>query len=260
MICTLSLKTDYYISNIVPIVLNLGDDLGRLVTHSTGNTNSLDKFMDTIYTVITNIWASTPKGWSDIGVMVMGIAFIAVIGLTAGPFIVASFAILLTAKIMVALLLSVGTIFIAFAMFPATRSWFQQWVGLAWNYTLISLLFPIALALMMGVVDKFVFVNGTFTENVSSIFTLGVVLASFTVIASQIPVLASSLSGGIGINGMASGAGAFAGTALGRVLGIPLKKLFGKNNNRKNNNTNEKNSKASTWERIKSKYGNNIRP
>ncbi|MGD6739549.1 type IV secretion system protein (plasmid) [Photobacterium leiognathi subsp. mandapamensis] len=262
VICTLSLNTDYYISHIVPIILNLGDDLGRLVTHSTGNQNSLDIFMTQIYSTIKNIWAATPKGISDIGDMFMSGAFIAVIGLTAGPFVVASFAILLTAKIMVALLLSVGTIFIAFAMFPTTRSWFQQWVGLAWNYTLISLMFPIALALMMGVVDKFIFINGNFSDDMASIFKLGVTLAAFTVIAGQIPVLASSLSGGVGINGMASGAGAFAGTALGRVLGSPFKKLFGRGNkgNGGGNNGNKNNTKASTWERIKSKFGNNIRP
>ncbi|ARR51908.1 type IV secretion system protein [Photobacterium damselae] len=257
VICTFSLKTDYYINNIIPIILNLGDELGRIVTHSNDNTNSLDTFMTQIYYSIKNIWVTTPKSISAIGDMFMSVAFIAVIVLTAGPFIVSSFAILLTAKIMVALLLSVGTIFIAFAMFPATRSWFQQWVGLAWNYTLISFIFPIALALMMGVVDEFIFINGNFSDDMASIFKLGVVLASFTVIAGQIPVLASSLSGGIGINGMASGAGAFAGTLLGRTAGRLLKgagkssKWAGKKAGKVGN---------TALERIKNKYGNNVHP
>ena len=200
VVTSFAIKTDYYISNIVPIVLNLGDELGAIVTKSSATSAgaSLDTFSTTIITTVSKIW----KNASGIEASLLALLSVTLILLGAIPFALTILGILIMAKVMVALLLSVGTIFISFALFPQTRSWFQQWLNMCWNYSLITMLFPMALAILMKAIDNFVFKDGVLMTDLGTTFKLSVIMLAFNVIAVQIPVLASSLSGGIGINGM----------------------------------------------------------
>lgn len=200
VVTTFALKTDYYISNVVPIVLNLGDELGALATKSPdiGSGAAIDRFSTVIASTISQIW----KGMSGIEGSLMGVACTAIILIGAIPFAVTTIGVLIMAKVMVALLLSVGTIFICFALFPQTRPWFQQWINMCWNYSLVSILFPIALAFLMKAVDTFVFTDGMLHADITSCLKLAIVMLAFNTISTQIPTLASSLSGGVGINGM----------------------------------------------------------
>lgn len=250
VIITIALNSQYYINNIVPIVLNLGSELGAKVTHSGGADSSLDKFITTVYFTAKQIYSSSD---GVVGTLI-ALLYMILIGVTAIPFVVTSFAILLTAKIMVALLLSIGTIFIAFAMFPTTRPWFQQWIGMCWNYTLITLLFPIALVLEIKVINTFVFKDGVLQSDLTSLIKLALVLLAFNIISVQIPVLASSLSGGIGINGMSS--------TMGTMIGNPLSKMMntgkGAVNVGKGSITAGKGA-TSAYKYLRGKFGNNIK-
>lgn len=204
VVTTFSLKGGYYINNIVPIVLNLGDELGGLVTNSTTSPQALDSFITSVMNTLIKMWQDSTLG-KDMLVTILNIVIL-LIGTI--PFVATTFGILLTAKVMVALLLSIGTIFICFAFFPQTRSWFQQWVNMCWNYVLIAFLFPIALSIEIKAIEIFIYQDGGISVSLSSALKLVIVLLAFIAISTQIPVLASSLSGGVGINGMSGTFGA----------------------------------------------------
>ncbi|TLS73430.1 type IV secretion system protein [Photobacterium damselae] len=208
VVTTIALKSNYYITNIVPIVLNLGDDIGGLISGAGGGAETLDKFLTTIYTSVHKIWDEAEFNMIQESNMFESLATIIMLLIGTVPFALTTFGILLTAKFMVALLLSIGTIFICFAFFPQTRSWFQQWISMCWNYVLIAMLFPIALSIEIKAIERFIFVDNELGIEMITAFKLMIVLLAFVAISTQIPTLASSLSGGVGINGMSGTFGA----------------------------------------------------
>ena len=209
-----------YVNDIVPIVLEAGDDLAALVTSSQNTPEALDALITTIYKAIWQIWDEADLDWFS-GTIFLSFFNIALILIGAIPFIITSFGILLTAKVMVALLLSTGTIYICFAFFQQTRHWFQQWINMCLNYTLIAFLFPVAFNMQMLALDKFIYTDGQLDISYSAAFKLMIILLAFLAISVQIPVMASSLSGGVGINGMSGSFSSMAG-GLKSILS-PLK-------------------------------------
>ena len=199
-----------YINNIVPIILEAGDDLAGFVTDSQNTPQALDTLITTIYNAIWLIWKESDLDWFS-GTIILSLFNVCLILIGAIPFIITSFGILLTAKVMVALLLSTGTLYICFSFFQQTRHWFQQWVNMCLNYTLISFLFPIAFNMQMLALNKFIYTNGQLDISYASAFKLMIILLAFLAISVQIPVMASSLSGGVGINGMSGSMSAMAG-------------------------------------------------
>ena len=131
IITFIAFKGNYYTTEIVPIILNIGDELGAIIVGSKAVDSgaALDKFLTSIYFAIKAIWERAEFDWGG-GNILVSIFNIVCLCFGSIPFIVTTFGILLTAKIMVSLLLSVGTIFICFAFFPQTRQWFSQWLGM----------------------------------------------------------------------------------------------------------------------------------
>ncbi|APX10119.1 type IV secretion system protein [Vibrio harveyi] len=215
-----ALNTQYYMNNVVPIVLGAGEELGGAIGTNGSSTAALDAFATSIINTTYEIWDKSEFSFTESGNFILSLFNIVVILLGAIPFLVTTFGILLTAKVMVALLLSVGTMYICFAFFEQTRSWFQQWIGLALNYTLLVWMFPIALSIELQAIKMFVYgANGTLSVSFVSALKLALVLLSFVLISTQIPVLASSLSGGIGINGMSASFSNVIGRATGGLVG-----------------------------------------
>ncbi|EPN0316293.1 type IV secretion system protein [Vibrio vulnificus] len=247
IVTTFSLNTSNFNSTVVPIVLGSGEELGGALIGGDTAAKALDQFSTVIINTIVDIWSNSELDWFS-GNMLVSALNIIVILVGAIPFLATTFGILLTAKVMVALLLSVGTMYICFAFFEQTRQWFMQWVGMCLNYTLLVFMFPIALSIQLHAIDSFVYVNGQMSVSITSAFKLALVLLAFLAISIQIPVLASSLSGGVGINGMSSsfssmvnaaapaakGAGFFARLA-GRGANAGYKSAKEKYKNRGNN-------------------------
>ncbi|GIU48866.1 hypothetical protein TUM4438_31210 [Shewanella sairae] len=224
-----------YSSAVIPTVLNLGEELGGTLTNTPNSAVAIDSFLTKIYIYVISLFSQAEFApMSDDGTMFVSIVTIAMIIITTIPFAATTIGILLTAKIMVGILLSVGTIFVCFSFFPQTRHWFQSWVGLCLNYTLIVFMFPIALAIQMDFLNLYMFTTMTPENiNIDKTLKIAITLAAFVAISVQIPVLASSLTGGVGINGMSgsfssmiggmknlmgplSGAGKGAGKLLGK--------------------------------------------
>ncbi|MGD1336088.1 type IV secretion system protein [Vibrio harveyi] len=213
----IAFNTPWYMANVVPTILTSGDQITQaLMGSASGSGSALQIVFDS---VLSDIWKMTDKFIfefdieviaTDIGIGAMMI--ISMLGFV--PFIAIATAYLLMAKIMVSFLLIIGPLFIMFAFFPSTRSFFQSWTGQCFNYVLLSILFPLSFSMITALLNVVVFSgNITFSKVIFS----AVVFFSLCIVATQIPTLSSTLSGGIGISGLignvSSGVGSIAKSA-----------------------------------------------
>jgi type IV secretion system protein VirB6 len=219
LVSTVALSTPWYLGNIVPIVINSGDDIvNALLSPPSGSTaGTLQLMSNKINIQINTLWdtidISLTSGASFAhAFLILYQIFYLVLG--SVPFLAICTAYLVIAKIMVSFLLIIGPLFIMFSFFPSTRDFFKAWSGQCFNYILLSVLFPIAFSLFGVILDATVFAGVLTTASILSSLVLFIIL-SF--VAVQIPTLTSSLSGGMGINGIV-GSLAGVGSGISRLL------------------------------------------
>lgn len=111
----------------------------------------------------------------------------------------------LLAKISLQLCLGVGPIFILCAMFPATQKYFESWLSQTLSYV-FTIGFITAIISML-----FAFVSGMCTQIsnnfeagdiLTSVVSLCIVSGTIVVIMWNIPTMASSITGGAGVQGV----------------------------------------------------------
>jgi len=218
----IAFNTPWYLANIVPAVLGSGDNIAQALigTTASGGGAALQAMFDNIFLQIEDMFnlinfdLLSPQSWVD-GLLIYFQMFIVILGVI--PFLAVATAYLLVAKVMVSFLLIIGPIFIMMAFFPSTRSFFQAWTGQCFNYTLLSLMYPLAFTIFNEVLDNTIFASSI---NFISILMTPVIFFALIALSVQIPTLCSTLSGGIGINGLVGGLGQIAsasGAGAGRV-------------------------------------------
>ncbi len=198
----IALNTDWYMSRVVPPILSSGDQITQALLGTNSGSGAA------LQTLFDRMWGDI-SAMSDLMVWEMSIEviarnvliFITIVIIVIGfvPFMAIATAYLLMAKLMVSLLLILGPLFIMMAFFPSTRSFFQAWTGQCFNYVLVSILFPLSFSLITNLLQQTVFAGNITLMNV--IFT-AVIFFALCVLATQIPVLSSTLSGGVGISGL----------------------------------------------------------
>lgn len=212
---TIAFNTEWYLSSIVPAVLYTGDDISGALLGGSGDVGSIQSMYNNIGKNVQELWDDVDISMtSGESIKEAAFLFLFMFLILAGglPFLAVATAYLLVAKIMVSFLLILGPVFIMFAFFPSTRSMFQSWTGQCFNYLLLSILYPIAFALFERTIDM---VIGGQNMNISTAFMTFILFFVFIVLSTQIPTFCSSLSGGIGINGLVSNIG---------TLGNPMAK------------------------------------
>ena len=203
----IALNTAWYIDNIVPAVLGSGDQIAQklLGNLSGGGGASLQTMFDSMLSDMElmysklNVEVLSPKTWMD-AVLIWLQLFLIVLGFV--PFLSVATAYLLVAKIMVSFLLIIGPLFIMMSFFPSTRSFFQAWTGQCFNYTLLSIMYPLAFTIFTQVLDNTIFAMNL---SLSTLLMTVVVFAALILLSVQIPTFCSTLSGGIGISGLVGG-------------------------------------------------------
>lgn len=138
-----------------------------------------------------------------------------------GAYIAVAGAYLLVAQVLLNILAAIGPIFFGFALFPATRQFFNNWVGSVLNYGFFflfaTMLVQMSLNVIEGQLDTYqaavesyyggiASVSGSaaadgFSASISSVFVLVCMFIVFTVVLFQLPQLASSLFGGLAAGG-----------------------------------------------------------
>lgn len=204
---TIAFSAPWYISSIVPIVYFSGDDIASILlgAESIGAMldNVTDLFVNRIEFIYNNIDVEFLEGetWKA---MFLSVLMILILLVGFIPFLVVSTLYLTGAKLMVGFLLIIGPLFIMFAFFPSTRSMFQSWTGLCLNYTLLIVVYSLGFSLLIQLIE---IATPDELSLKSSVLTL-VLMAVCSGISVQIPSFCSSLSGGVGINGLVSNMGA----------------------------------------------------
>lgn len=91
--------------------------------------------------------------FGTIGNIIIAILKVGILWAFAAPFIAVAMAYMLVTQVMLSLLAGIGPLFFGFALFPATRTYFTNWVGQVLNYGFYFLFVIVVINLGVEVVD-----------------------------------------------------------------------------------------------------------
>lgn len=111
---------------------------------------------------------------------------------------VVAIAYIILAKLALGILLAVGPLFIATALFPATRELFKNWTGQCLNYAFLVMLFSFAAQIEIALVSGLIPAD----LSMSALFKVNLICAVMVFVSLNLPSLASALAGGVGISSM----------------------------------------------------------
>ena len=140
--------------------------------------------------------------------LALAIVIYALAGLSAAI----GFAITIFAKVALAIIIALGPVFIALALFEPTRRFFHGWLGQAFNYiTLMAVI--IAITTLIADLGSAALAEAESNSDVTIAAVIySVYLFLGTIFFFQAPAIATGIAGGA-----AAGVGAFAGTAWGTM-------------------------------------------
>lgn len=205
--------TPYYQQWVVPFVMDSGNEIAMKLNGNVGAASGMDAMWTQLVTTMDTFkkGAIDAIGW-DIGPLV-GVYLIYIIGYIGGAILITYTTIFLCiSTFMTGILLSVGSIFICFAGFPATRSMFTTWCGHCLNYIMLNVFYAVSLSFVVKLMSKYSQldpINVSFTD----VVTLLIVVIICIGMVEQVAVLCSSLTGGVGINGLVPNTGSLARAA-----------------------------------------------
>lgn len=213
VILGLALNISNYTSIVVAIVNELPNELAQIVTGTAGTPviNSLDSLLDAYYEGIKKLFADVE--FLDVGGYVSAGVITFILLICGLPFIVVAGGFILLSKIMSAVLLVLGPIFIVLALFPATRQYFSLWVGQIVNYMLMLVIIHILAAIQISYLTNIA--NTSVQLSWYTSLTIGSTSMLFFVVVLKVPDIAGALSNGLAINGFT---GAYRGLGGGKSI------------------------------------------
>jgi len=194
----------WYIEHVVPFVMNVGDEIAaKIISNDQTALSGLDTLVAQINTTIGTLCDQNMSfTWSNMSfktVILTGFN-VALLFVGGGLFITYATGTLMVAKFMVALLLIIGPLYLMLAMYEQTISFTKQWIGQAFNYILLNVFVTLAIHILIG------FMNRHFDQNtvmdLSTTFYYFIILVLGVFIIGQVPTFVSSITGGVGINGL----------------------------------------------------------
>lgn len=213
-VLTAGMNIGYYSEYVVPFFNGVGDQIAQALTGSASSATALDTLLNAYLNSILSVWQGIEP--YQIGVMVEAAAITCCTLLVGIPFLGVAAAYIILAKFALGLLLALGPMFVVSALFPATRRFFEAWVGQCLNYAFLTALFAAAGAIEVQ------FANGI----LPTAFTMGQLVLTWTLelkilsmgvvflfVSLNLPSLASALAGGVGISSMVGKVGGVAGAA-----------------------------------------------
>ena len=212
-----------YNQYVVDFFTGLPDELLGLTSDlatTSGVGALLDDFGDYILTGIEKLW----QGASGVSESVQAAVVCSLVFLIWVLMSVAILVAMLVAKIGLTLLITFGPIFILLLMLPQTRDYFSKWLSYTIQYVILAMLVGGVLALTKDIVEIY-FQAFSITEAGVDFFKISppaLIMVVLLWIFTQLPNIASSLSGGIGLSiGNAAGSVFSKGTS---ALSAPAKK------------------------------------
>jgi type IV secretion system protein VirB6 len=230
----------WYVQTIVPFVTGLPSWMGGILSGDEGTqVNQIDalltNYISTLEKLIQAMKFSlfrTPFSTLWLGIQAV------VLYLFAGvPFLIVAVGTLFVMKASVSVMLALGPLFIAFALFNQTKQWFWSWLSLIAGFMLAQVLFSMVLGLEIGFINSVVIKDGKIDASLEGNIAMLLYFAAFTVLATELPGYAAAVMGGApvasrGIGGMIM-KGTGANLALNGAKGVKsvIGKIKGKGRN-----------------------------
>ncbi len=178
----------------------LPTELANEITATTGASLPSAAAFDTVWRkalgVGMSVWSTL--GWTDIGPS-LAVIFM---WICAGVAVSFSYLVWLTSRIGLALVIAVGPIFVAFALFPSTRALFERWLGQVVQFVVLGVLAVLLLQIMVSaeeiLVDRIVASSAASSpaQRLQMLLAVCVLFIICAMLAMQLPGLASGLAGG----------------------------------------------------------------
>lgn len=213
IITGIALNIGYYNEYVVDFLWKTPEALAAVITQGHYTAGNQAQYLDTAwsqyYDYAAKYWASGSVT-SGAGIGLIGIAFL----IFASGVLVTGYAafLLIMAKITLALMLSLGPLFILTAMFEATKQFFNSWVGQALNAVFIPVLAAGVISLILGVIQIGLSI-GASTEFVQPSLQVvgGLVVASVVgfLILLQLPSISAALGGGLALSSLGAAGAAY---------------------------------------------------
>ena len=199
VIIGLSMNIGNFTSIVVPITNGVPQEIMQAISGSSNSTitSSLDNlvgmYLDVIATMFNNI------EFMDIGGYLAGIFVGGIMVIGGFIFVIIACGYILLAKVTTAILLVIAPIFLSLALFPATRQYASLWVSQAVNAGLTIIIISVVCAVEVGILERAV--SGVTDLDITTASKVALASGIFTVFLMRVPDIASSLSGGMVLNG-----------------------------------------------------------
>lgn len=180
-----------YVKNI--FFTALPTEIGNAISGNSASalgSSSFDALISKGWEAGSTIWQQA--GWTDPGPALIGIVVIAFAGFGT----VVAFGMYIFAKVALAIVLALGPIFIALALFQPTRRFTESWLGALANYVVLQVLVVTVLSLVINMVDSFAKQYGSNSDVILVALSYVVIFILVAWIAFQLPTIASSIAGG----------------------------------------------------------------
>ncbi|WP_324729575.1 type IV secretion system protein [Pseudomonas chlororaphis] len=217
VIVAFAFNVTWYIQTIVPIVTGLPTWMGGVLSgHEGTQTNQVDILIASYVDSLDKLVSMMKFGWSeDWSVMFYAILVIVFYLMGGIPFLSVCVGTIIVLKAATTIILVVGPIFIAFALFDQTKHWFMGWVAVIGGFMLTQVLFSVVVGIELAYINAFIAKNGVIETTLLSAFEILLVFGAFTLLATELPNYAASIMGGTPSGGVGSVAG-----LLGRTTGL----------------------------------------
>lgn len=193
-IITYGLNISTYQLYVAPFVTGFGDDLASIAGPGVSAPAALDTmanaFIDSFIAMYTAAFGIKQSLFA-----LMAIVCVAVFG---GLFMAIAIAYIILAKVALGVLVAIGPLFIASAMFPATRDLFKNWTAQVLNYSFMVLLFSFGAQIEIALMTTQIPTGLT----ISSVFNISLLSFVMIFVSLNFPLIAAALAGGIGISTM----------------------------------------------------------
>ncbi|MBT0110606.1 type IV secretion system protein [Vibrio alginolyticus] len=199
-IISLGLTIGTYTDIVVNVLSQGPEEISKVVTggESTSVSSALDSLFSQIFEVSEAAWDKGSILDANFGMYLIAICVLAFGGVLT---CVVAFLILLS-KIMTAVLLAIGPLFIVMLLFNSTQRFFESWLGMLINQGLILILGSAIGKLMISLADV---AMGSMSSDLTALSTLAdasilcLLYGLCIMVVKQVPSVASALGGGVAL-------------------------------------------------------------
>lgn len=199
------------------LIASAADNAGTEASDEASANLALSEFFDRGMTVSSKLLEGA--AWNDFGqYLYAGLVWFGTIGLTSY-----STMLIVLSKLAVAILLAVGPIFILLLIFVNTKSLFEGWLRTLLNYAIVPIFVYALLALILMLIEQPLRIlednSDTESELLSYIGPFLLTAIVSMLLLSQILNMAASITGGVSLSTMGTGAWA------SRKIAAPFKRM-----------------------------------